>query len=177
MSASSLQEQGGAAPLLTPLQLARAGRGRRQPVQAGDRRRAALPHGPAPRDRGVDRRRHAEPHAGPGTPGVCPDRLRSEPGKVSCVWAAGPCDKVPCHAPPSSCVFLTARAEDHGLPRFLPVSAICGAKHSGRGTWRMSRLATWLPPGMVEYLRWNKRQFWKRRRRAERREATNMAAW
>ena len=53
------------------------GRGGHRPVQAGGRRRAALAHGPRPRDRDGRRRPCPEPHAGIGTPELRPHRLNA----------------------------------------------------------------------------------------------------
>ncbi|CAA9310786.1 MAG: Mobile element protein, partial [uncultured Gemmatimonadaceae bacterium] len=57
------------------LQSSRFGRGCRQPLQAGDRRRAALARRPGPGDRGRRRRPRPEPDAGARTPGVRPRRV------------------------------------------------------------------------------------------------------
>jgi len=61
----------------TGLSLACAGGGRHEPLQAGNRGRAALTHGPAPRHRSGHRRRCAEPHARTRTPKLCPLCVRA----------------------------------------------------------------------------------------------------
>ena len=67
-------------------------RGGHRQVQAGDRRRAALAHGPAPGDRGGPRRPCPQPCAGAGTPDLRPHRLISERGWGNCVRTPGPCN-------------------------------------------------------------------------------------
>ena len=57
------------------IQHPRQDRGHHGQVQAGDRWRAALPHGPASRDRSGRRRPCSEPYAGAGTPDLRPHRL------------------------------------------------------------------------------------------------------
>ena len=65
------------------LPLARAGRGKHQPVQARDRGRAALAHAPSRRDRDCPRCRRPEPNARTRTPGVRPPRLTADFGRRS----------------------------------------------------------------------------------------------
>ncbi|CAA9278266.1 MAG: hypothetical protein AVDCRST_MAG04-3537 [uncultured Acetobacteraceae bacterium] len=63
-------------------------------METRHRRRAALPDGRAAGDRGGHRRRCAEPHARPRTPGVRPHRVTRTMGKVRCAQTADPCNKV-----------------------------------------------------------------------------------
>jgi hypothetical protein len=74
--------------------LASLGRGRYRALETGGRRRAPLVYGRAPGDRGGDRRRRAEPHARPRTPGVRPHRMTRNTGGAQCVHTADPCNKV-----------------------------------------------------------------------------------
>src|SRR5215213_3945601 len=53
-------------------------RGHHRALQARDRGRAALAHGPAPGDRGGRRRPGPEPHAGAGTPDLRPHHLNQD---------------------------------------------------------------------------------------------------
>ena len=76
------------------LQPPRFGRGGGVPLQAGDRRRAPLAHGPAPGDRGRHRRSCPEPDAGARPPGVRPRRVSPDGGGGQCVRPADPCTTV-----------------------------------------------------------------------------------
>ena len=67
-------------------------RGGHRQVQAGDRRRAALAHGPAPGDRGGRGRPCAQPHAGAGTPDLRPHRLNPERGWANCAHTSDLCN-------------------------------------------------------------------------------------
>src|SRR3954452_9305174 len=63
-------------------------------METRHRRWAALPEGRATGDRGGDRRRRAEPYAGPRTPGVCPHRITRNTGRAQCARTPDPCNKV-----------------------------------------------------------------------------------
>ena len=63
-------------------------------LEARDRRRAALADGRATGDRGGHRRRRAEPHAGPRTPGVRPHRMTRSTGRAQCAYTVDPCNTV-----------------------------------------------------------------------------------
>src|ERR687894_811479 len=75
------------------VQLARPGRGRHLQMETRHRGRAALPDGRTTGDRGGHRRRRAEPHARPRTPGVRPHRVTPGRGRAPCVHTADPCNK------------------------------------------------------------------------------------
>jgi hypothetical protein len=68
--------------LAESLRLHEAGssRGSNRQVQAGDRRRAALAHGPASGNRGERHRPCPQPNAGDWTPDLCPRRLNPRAG-------------------------------------------------------------------------------------------------
>src|SRR3712207_1204921 len=75
------------------VQLARSGGVRRLEMEARHRRRAALADGWATTgDRGGHRRKRAEPHARPWTPGIRPPRITRNTGRTQSVHTADPCN-------------------------------------------------------------------------------------